>query len=184
MGIYKGMSSNTKNLAQHAADAAKNESENVKYANASYSWQTFLIDFYRRVKQYYNFDFDSFMIMIVTVSHVTHENYKEDPGVDGSYKDFIKEFKHTAPGSLSKRKLGINAISNILEMPEETTRRKIEKLIKQGLLTKSKLDGIILSETFIEKHFPFADQTGKNLGKLIRTFDKAGLLSAAKDFKM
>jgi hypothetical protein len=178
------MSSNTINLAKHAADAAKNESENVKYANASYSWQTFLIDFYRRVKQYYNFDFDSFMIMIVTVSHVTHENYKEDPGVDGSYKDFIKEFKSTSPGSLSKRKLGINAISNILEMPEETTRRKIEKLIKQGLLTKSKLDGIILSETFIEKHFPFADQTAKNLGKLIRTFDKAGLLSAAKDFKM
>jgi hypothetical protein len=178
------MSSDTKNLAQHAADAAKKESDNVKYANASYSWQTFLIDFYRRVKQYYNFDFDSFMIMIVTVSHVTHENYKEDPGIDGSYKDFIKEFKHTAPGSLSKRKLGINAISNILEMPEETTRRKIEKLIKQGLLTKSKLDGIILSETFIEKHYPFANQTAKNLGKLIRTFDKAGLLSAAKDFKM
>lgn len=178
------MSSNTINLAKHAADAAKNESENVKYANASYSWQTFLIDFYRRVKQYYNFDFDSFMIMMITVSHVTHENYKEDPGIDGSYKDFIKEFKQTAPGSLSKRKLGINAISNILEMPEETTRRKIEKLIKQGLLTKSKLDGIILSETFIEKHFPFANQTAKNLGKLIRTFDKAGLLSAAKDFKM
>ena len=178
------MSSDTKNLAQHAADAVKNESDNIKYANASYSWQTFLIDFYRRVKQYYNFDFDSFMIMIVTVSHVTHENYKEDPGVDGSYKDFIKEFKSTSPGSLSKRKLGINAISNILEMPEETTRRKIEKLIKQGLLTKSKLDGIILSETFIEKHFPFADQTAKNLGKLIRTFDKAGLLSAARDFKM
>ena len=178
------MNSDTKNLAQHAADAAKNGSDNVKYANASYSWQTFLIDFYRRVKQYYNFDFDSFMIMIVTVSHVTHENYKDDPGIEGSYKDFIKEFKHVAPGSLSKRKLGINAISNILEMPEETTRRKIEKLVKQGLLTKSKVDGIILSETFIEKHYPFANQTAKNLGKLIRTFDKTGLLSAAKDFKM
>ena len=178
------MNSDNKNLAQHAADAVKNESDNVKYANASYSWQTFLIDFYRRVKQHYNFDFDSFMIMIVTVSHVTHENYKEDPGMKGSYKDFIKEFKDTAPGSLSKRKLGINAISNILEMPEETTRRKIEKLIKQGLLTKSKVDGIILSKTFIEKHYPFANQTAKNLGKLIRTFDKAGLLSAAKDFKM
>lgn len=178
------MTSDTKNMAQHAADAVTNKSDNVKYANASYSWQTFLIDFYRRIKQYYNFDFDSFMIMIVTVSHVTHENYKEDPGIEGSYKDFIKEFKDTAPGSLSKRKLGINAISNILEMPEETTRRKIEKLIKQGLLTKSKLDGIILSETFVEKHYPFANQTAKNLGKLIRTFDKAGLLSAAKDFKM
>ena len=178
------MNSYNKNMAQHAADAVTNESDNVKYANASYSWQTFLIDFYRRIKQYYNFDFDSFMIMIVTISHVTHENYKEDPGIEGSYKDFIKEFKHVAPGSLSKRKLGINAISNILEMPEETTRRKIEKLIKQGLLTKSKVDGIILSKTFVDKHYPFANQTAKNLGKLIRTFDKAGLLSAAKDFKM
>ena len=43
---------------------------------------------------------------------------------------------------------------------------------------------IILSKTFVEKHYPFANQTAKNLGKLIRTFDKAGLLSAARDFKM
>jgi len=88
------------------------------------------------------------------------------------------------PGTLSKRKLGINAISNILEMPEETTRRKIEKLIKAGLLTKSKTDGIITSKEFIKKHFKFADQTAKNLGKLIRTFEKAGLLEAAKKFKI
>ena len=178
------MSVTKNNLAKAAADAATKNTANTKYANASYSWQTFLIDFYRRVKQYYNFDFDSFMIMIVTVSHITHENYKDDPGIDGTYEDFIKGFKDVAPGSLSKRKLGINAISNILEMPEETTRRKIEKLIKQGLLKKSKSDGIILSESFVEKNFPFADQTAKNLGKLIRTFDKAGLLNAAKDFKM
>ena len=178
------MNSSKTNIAKRAADAANNKEVNTKYANASYSWQTFLIDFYRRVKQYYNFDFDSFMIMIVTVSHITHENYKDDDGVVGTYVDFIKGFKGVEPGSLSKRKLGINAISNILEMPEETTRRKIEKLIKQGLLSKSKTDGIILSDEFIEKHFPFAEQTAKNLGKLIRTFDKAGLINAAKNFKM
>ena len=178
------MNSSKANMAKHAADAANNKEVNTKYANASYSWQTFLIDFYRRVKQYYNFDFDSFMIMIVTVSHITHENYKDDDGVVGTYVDFIKGFKGVEPGSLSKRKLGINAISNILEMPEETTRRNIEKLIKQGLLSKSKTDGIILSDEFIEKHFPFAEQTAKNLGKLIRTFDKAGLINAAKNFKM
>lgn len=157
---------------------------NTQYANASYSWQTFLIDFYRRVKQFYKFDFDSFMILIVTVSHITHENYKDDISNDKTYRDFVKSFKDVKPGSLSKRKLGINAISNILEMPEETTRRKIEKLIKNGLLAKSKTDGIILSDSFIEKDFPFADQTVKSLGKLIRTFDKAGLLHAAKNFKM
>ena len=177
-------SDKTFNMAKEASEAVRKANANTKYANASYSWQTFLIDFYRRVKQYYKFDFDSFMIMIVTVSHITHENYKEDQGVDGTYVDFIKGFKGVEPGSLSKRKLGINAISNILEMPEETTRRKIEKLIKQGLLSKSKTDGIILSDEFIEKHFPFAEQTAKNLGKLIRTFDKAGLINAAKNFKM
>tara|TARA_B100000941_G_C28449632_1_gene524326 strand:+ start:249 stop:791 length:543 start_codon:yes stop_codon:yes gene_type:complete len=180
------MSSIKNNLAEDAEEASSKQTDdtNTKYAMASYNWQTFLIDYYRRVKQYYNFDFDSFMIIIVTISHITHENYKDDPGVPGTYADFIKGFKNIAPGSLSKRKLGINAISNILEMPEETTRRKIEKLIKVGLLSKSKTDGIILSETFIEKNFSFADQTIKNLGKLIRTFDKTGLLNAAKNFKM
>ena len=173
-----------KNIAEHLDSSSEQTLQNTKFANASYSWQTFLIDFYRRVRHYYKFDFDSFMIMIVALSHVTYENYKHDSGMEGSYKDFIRTFKDVAPGSLSKRKLGINAISNILEMPEETTRRKVEKLIKTGLLYKSKMDGIIMSQNFITKHFPFADQTAKNLGKLIRTFDKAGLLNAAKDFKM
>ena len=87
------MNASKNNLAAHASNALENNSQSTKYANADYSWQTFLIDFYRRVKQYYKFDFDSFMIMIVTLSHVTHENYKDDPGIDGTYKDFIKTFK-------------------------------------------------------------------------------------------
>ena len=107
------MNSSKANIAKRAADAANNKEVNTKYANASYSWQTFLIDFYRRVKQYYNFDFDSFMIMIVTVSHITHENYKDDEGVDGTYVDFIKGFKGVEPGSLSKRKLGILSLIHI-----------------------------------------------------------------------
>ena len=172
------------NLVSAAAKSLEGTEKNIKFANASYSYQTFLIDFYRRVKLYYNFDFDSFMIMMVVISHVTHENYKDDDTLQETYVDWLNSFKEVKPGTLSKRKLGINAISNILEMPEETTRRKIEKLIKAGLLTKSKTDGIITSKEFVEKHFKFADQTAKNLGKLIRTFEKAGFLEAAKKFKI
>lgn len=171
-------------LASSAAKSLEGTEKNVKFANASYSYQTFLIDFYRRVKLYYNFDFDSFMIMVVVISHVTHENYKNSDEVAETHVDWLNSFKEVKPGTLSKRKLGINAISNILEMPEETARRKIEKLIKEGLLTRSKTDGIITSKEFIKKHFKFADQTAKNLGKLIRTFEKAGLLEAAKNFKI
>ena len=43
-------------LASLAAKSLQGTEKNVKFANASYSYQTFLIDFYRRVKLYYNFD--------------------------------------------------------------------------------------------------------------------------------
>ena len=66
------------------------------------------------------------MIMIVTISHITHENYKDDPGLDGTYTDFIKGFKDVKPGSLSKKKEDENEdrIKKILKAPGTNDSKK------------------------------------------------------------
>ena len=74
------------------------------------------------------------------------------------------------------RKLGINSISNVLEMPEETTRRKIENLVKKGILQKSKVDGIVVGKDFIKIHSPFADKTIKSFKALIRQLNNIGMI--------
>ena len=48
-----------KNIAEHLDSSSEQTLQNTKFANASYSWQTFLIDFYRRVRHYYKFDYDN-----------------------------------------------------------------------------------------------------------------------------
>ena len=133
------MNSSKANMAKHAADAANNKEVNTKYANASYSWQTFLIDFYRRVKQYYNFDFDSFMIMIVTVSHITHENYKDDPGLDGTYVDFIKGFKDVNQDHCQKENLGLMQFQIFLKCQKKPQEEKLKNLSNKDYYQNQKL---------------------------------------------
>ena len=60
-----------------------------------------------------------------------------------AHLDELKDVEQTRSEGFFKtrgRKLGINSISNVLEMPEETTRRKIESLVKKNI-SKSKTMG-------------------------------------------
>ena len=61
-------------------------------------------------------------------------------------------------------------------MPEETTRRKIESLVKKKILAKSKIDGIILGPDFLKNHSPFADKTIKSFKALISQMNNSGMI--------
>ncbi|MEL0176936.1 MAG: hypothetical protein VW810_01390, partial [Pelagibacteraceae bacterium] len=75
------------------------------------------------------------------------------------------------------------SISNVLEMPEETTRRKIESLVKKKILAKSKTDGIILGDDFLKHHSPFADKTVKSFKALIRQMNRSNIITDILDEK-
>ena len=156
------------------------------FADAGYAWQIFLVDFYRRAKSVYKIDFDTFMIIMIVMSHVINEKSRGGPLVHETIEDFFKEIDNLEPGKLglSKRKLGISNIANILDMPDETARRKLDKLIELKLIQRTKEDGIILGDGFAKRHEPFGDNTVKNFGKLLRAFDKAGVIDLALNNKM
>ena len=147
------------------------------YSKAAYGFQVFLTDYYRRVKKDYKLDFDSFMIIVVVLQHSIYELNKEK--THQTLDDLKNEILQTAEEGYfneKNRKLGAGNISNVLEIPDETARRKIASLIKMKILEKSKQDGIILGKNFVERHSKFADQTLKSLKGFIRNLNKTGVL--------
>ena len=147
-------------------------------SKAAYAFQVFLTDYYRRVKTDYNLDFDTFMIIVVVLQHGIYEAKKmkeANTSLDGLKKD-IEQTQLEGFFKTKNRKLGINSISNVLEMPEETTRRKIENLVKKGVLQKSKVDGIVVGKDFLKIHSPFADKTIKSFKALIRQLNNIGMI--------
>ena len=148
-------------------------------SKAAYAFQVFLTDYYRRVKADYQIDFDTFMIIVVVMQHGIYESQKVKAANSTGLDNLKKEIQQTTLEGFFKtknRKLGINSISNVLEMPEETTRRKIESLVKKQILEKSKVDGIILGKNFLKTHSPFADKTIKSFKALIRQLNNLGMI--------
>ena len=148
-------------------------------SKAAYAFQVFLTDYYRRVKTDYQIDFDTFMIIVVVMQHGIYEAQKVKAANSSGLDNLKKEIQQTTLEGFFKtknRKLGINSISNVLEMPEETTRRKIESLVKKEILQKSKVDGIILGKNFLKTHSPFADKTIKSFKALIRQLNNSGMI--------
>lgn len=155
------------------------EQPNSDLSIASYAFQVFLTDYYRRVKIDYKLDFDSFMVISVVMQHAIYESNKVREAPVARLDELKSDVEQTRSEGFFKargRKLGINSISNVLEMPEETTRRKIENLVKKKILAKSKIDGIILGPDFLKRHSPFADKTIKSFKALIRQMNRTGLI--------
>jgi predicted DNA-binding transcriptional regulator len=162
-------------------EALNEQTENPSgdISKAAYAFQVFLTDYYRRVKTEYKVDFDTFMIIVVVMQHGIYESQKVKAANSSGLDNLKKEIEQTQLEGFFKtknRKLGINSISNVLEMPEETTRRKIEILVKKGVLQKSKVDGIILGKGFVKTHSPFADKTIKSFKALIRQLNNSGMI--------
>lgn len=174
---------NFTNQKSLGVDVGKNERA---FASAAYAWQVFMIDFYRRAKSHYKIDFDSYLVVMIVMSHVINEKSKTKELLHKDANEFFAEFSNLEPGTLgfTKRKIGIANIANILDLPDETARRKIQNLIKLKILEKTKEDGIILGPNFAEGHSDMGNATAKNFGTLIRSFHKAGIIELALDMKI
>ena len=175
MSIASVKNLNGENLVKEQAQKPDSD-----WSIASYAFQVFLTDYYRRVKTDYKLDFDTFMIIVVVMQHAIYESNKTRVAPVVQLEELKKDIEQTRSEGFFKtrgRKLGINSISNVLEMPEETTRRKIESLVKKKILAKSKTDGIILGDDFIKHHSPFADKTVKSFKALIRQMNRSNIIT-------
>ena len=150
------------------------------YSEILYHLINFRTKQFQQLKKMIGIDYDSFMILSVMGSHYLKHNSKLGADWDTVWEDVriskIEEF-------YSAKKLTIYAVANILNLPRETVRRKIEILKKKKLINHSTSIGLLPTNKSEELMKPFAEIELKTLSKFLKSLKKNGTLDAVLNFK-
>ena len=123
------------------------------YSEILYHLINFRTEQFQQLKKMVGIDYDSFMILSVSAAHYLKHNNKLGSDWDTVWEDVrtskIEEF-------YSAKKLTIYAVANILNLPRETVRRKIEILKKKKLINHSTSIGLLPTNKSEELMKPFA----------------------------
>jgi len=139
------------------------------FGKAAYYVVMFLIEHYRIVREELNIDYDSFIILQVVNSHWLYNKTKES---SMSWSDNWKALEsNEAKKTLRKKKLSILAIAEILKLPQETTRRKVQKLIDMSILTRDSSSGINYNERFVSFHRKYSTKFAKMCANFVLDLD-------------
>ena len=179
----------------HVRDAIKkgpadNRDTNKPFASGMYLFAMFMISYYSRVREKLKIDYDSFMIIQTTVSHSLYQLNKKK--IEGkSYSELEKEWEKLIINKneisqivdeysnvKSNLKLTISSICLVTSLPKETVRRKVNELVKKNLLKISKKDGSILGTAYNKVFREFVPQTALDVSKLIKSWEKTGILKS------
>ena len=139
------------------------------YSEILYHLINFRTDQFQQLKKMVGIDYDSFMILSVVGAHYLKHNNKLGSDWDAVWEDVrtskIEEF-YTA------KKLTIYAVANILNLPKETVRRKIEILKNKKLINHSNKTGLLPTNKSEEIMKPFAAKEIKSLSKFLQSLKK------------
>ena len=133
------------------------------------------INHFLNVKKMVKHDYESHMILLTVYSHYLYQTIT--PGKSLSWTEVFDETETEDHKRLFKRllkdkKLTIFAVAENLSMPQETVRRKLEKLIKKKLLEYSKSEGLSLGKKFNETIEPLEKIGAEYCLKLYKKFAK------------
>ena len=138
-----------------------------------YDWSIFLTNFYLRVKQVLKIDYESFMILQITLGYYLNTiNKLGASSIDNlsfRFEEIINE------KTKKNSRLSVTSISSALNLPRETVNRKIDSLIKEKLLAMNN-KSIILGTNFQKIFGSFALETTHDLGKLITRWNNKDYL--------
>ena len=150
------------------------------YSEILYHLINFRTDQFQQLKKMLGIDYDSFMILSVMGAHYLKHNNKLGADWDTVWEDLrtskIEEF-------YSAQKLTIYAVANILDLPKETVRRKIEILKKKKLISHSTKLGLLPTNKTEEIMKPFAEIELKTLSKFLNNLRKNDTLEKVLNFK-
>lgn len=140
------------------------------FSSGFYDWIIFLINFYKRINQHLDIDFDSFIILQLVVSYNV---YFINKSRDKSLKELTFEFEKASQKSIkNKQKLNVTSISSALNIPRETVKRKVLGLQKKQLLEIGSNKSVYLGKYYTKIFSDFATATTLDLSKLIQRWDK------------
>ena len=151
------------------------------FSSGFYDWIIFLINFYKRINQNLDIDFDSFIILQLVVSHNV---YFINKSRDISLKELTFEFEKASQKSIkNNQKLTVTSISSALNIPRETVKRKVLGLQKKQLLEIGSNKSVYLGIYYTKIFSDFATGTTLDLSKLIKRWDKKESLEKLRYLK-
>jgi len=130
------------------------------------------INHFLNVKKLVKHDYESHMILLTVYSHFLFQTMSKGKSFDWT-ETFAKTETEEHKQLMKDRKLTIFAVSENLLMPQETVRRKLEKLSSRKLLYYSKSEGLSLGKKFRETIEPLGKADGKDIFVLLEKFKKA-----------
>ncbi|MDC3262884.1 hypothetical protein OAU47_01395 [Pelagibacterales bacterium] len=144
------------------------------FSSGLYDWSIFLSNFYLRVRQVLKIDYESFMILQITLGYYLNTINKSG---SNSIDDLSFRFEEIINEKIKKNSgLSVTSISSALNLPRETVNRKIDSLIKEKLLAMNN-KSIILGTNFQKIFGSFALETTHDLGKLITRWNNKDYLN-------
>ena len=145
------------------------------FSEGLYDWSVFLTNFYIRIKEALNIDYESFMVLQITISYYLNTINKSG---SNSIDDLSFRFEEIINDKTKKNsRLSVTSISSALNLPRETVNRKIDSLIKKKLLAMNNNKSIILGTNYQKIFELFALETTHDLGKLITRWNNKDYLN-------
>ena len=150
-----------------------------KYGEILYHLINFRLEQYKDSKSMIGLDFDSFIIISCIGSHYLRTKTKEGSNWDSVWEQTRSKIidKH-----LNSKKLTIFAVANLVNLPKETVRRKIEILKKKKLISHTTNEGLLPTEKTEELMKPFATKELKVLANFLKALKKNKTLDQLLNF--
>ena len=147
------------------------------------------INHYIQAKKIFKTDYDSHMITITVFAHFlygtlnpSHEKYQHEDLEWGDMYPLVKGLSKSKKKYLDK--MSLFSISQILDMPKETVRRKVDALCKTKQLEYSAKDGVTVGDNFELLAKKIAPNDLLSIDKAIKAINKNGGVSMIlKNFK-
>ena len=130
------------------------------------------INHFLNVKKLVKHDYESHMILLTVYSHFIFQTMSKGKALNWS-ETFNETETEEHKQLMKDRKLTIFAVAENLLMPQETVRRKLEKLSNRKLLYYSKSEGLSLGKKFKEIIEPLGKVDGQEIIQLVEKFKKA-----------
>ena len=144
------------------------------FSQGLYHWVMFILSFYTRVRENLKIDFESFVILQVVVSHSLYQINKSG---NKTFSELEAQMvKITQNKTTKNSKLTFASISEVLQLPRETVRRKIISLSKNNILTFNSANGIKLGPAYKTIYRDFVSQTTTDISILIKKWKNSGAL--------
>jgi len=137
------------------------------------------MEHYNLVRKIFKTDYDSHMISITAFVHFlygnlnpSHEQYQHEDLEWGEMYPFKKGLLKNKKQYSAK--LSLFSVSQILDMPKETVRRKVDTLCKKKYLQYSVGDGITMGDNWESLATQIAPLDFGSLDKVIKAINKNG----------